>query len=153
MNTQKPWLKNYLEGVPHEIDLAGYASIVDFIEESFAKYPDRIAIESMGHKISYRQLDILSKDFAAYLQTLGLEAGSRIAIMFPNVPQYLIAMFGTLRAGYVVVNINPLYTARELEHQLQDSGASILVMLENFAHVYQEIADQGLVKRLSLIHI
>ena len=148
MNTQKPWLKNYLEGVPHEIDLAGYASIVDFIEESFAKYPDRIAIESMGHKISYRQLDILSKDFAAYLQTLGFEAGSRIAIMFPNVPQYLIAMFGTLRAGYVVVNINPLYTARELEHQLQDSGASILVMLENFAHVYQEIANQGLVKKV-----
>ena len=148
MNTQKPWLKNYLEGVPHEIDLAGHTSIVDFIEESFGKYPDCIAIESMGHKISYRQLDILSKDFAAYLQTLGLEAGSRIAIMFPNVPQYLIAMFGTLRAGYVVVNMNPLYTARELEHQLQDSGASILVMLENFAHVYQEIADQGLVKRV-----
>jgi long-chain acyl-CoA synthetase len=148
MNTQKPWLKNYLDGVPHEINLAGHTSIIDFIEESFAKYPDRIAIESMGHKISYRQLDILSKDFAAYLQTLGLEAGSRIAIMFPNVPQYLIAMFGTLRAGYVVVNINPLYTARELEHQLQDSGASILVMLENFAHVYQEIANQGLVKKV-----
>lgn len=148
MNTQKPWLKNYLAGVPHEINLAGHASIVDFIEESFSEYPDRIAIESMGHKISYRQLDILSKDFAAYLQTLGLEAGSRIAIMFPNVPQYLIAMFGTLRAGYVVVNINPLYTARELEHQLQDSGATILVMLENFAHVYQEIADKGLVKKV-----
>lgn len=148
MNTQKPWLKNYLAGVPHEINLAGHASIVDFIEESFSEYPDRIAIESMGHKISYRQLDILSKDFAAYLQTLGLEAGSRIAIMFPNVPQYLIAMFGTLRAGYVVVNINPLYTARELEHQLQDSGAAILVMLENFAHVYQEIADKGLVKKV-----
>jgi long-chain acyl-CoA synthetase len=148
MNTQKPWLKNYPEGVPHEIDLAGHISIVDLIEEAFGKYPDRIAMESMGHKISYRQLDILSKDFAAYLQTLGLDAGARIGIMFPNVPQYLIAMFGTLRAGFVVVNINPLYTARELEHQLQDSGASILVMLENFAHTYQEITGQGLVKKV-----
>lgn len=148
MNAQKPWLKNYLEGVPHEIDLAGHTSIVDFIEESFSKYPERIALESMGHTISYRQLDVLSKDFAAYLQTLGLDTGARIAIMFPNVPQYLIAMMGTLRAGFVVVNINPLYTARELEHQLQDSGASILVMLENFAHVYQEIAEQGLVKKV-----
>jgi len=148
MNAQKPWLKNYLEGVPHEIDLVGHASIIELLEESFSKYPERIAIESMGHVISYRQLDILSKDFAAYLQTLGLEPGSRIGIMFPNVPQYCIAMLGTLRAGHVVVNINPLYTARELEHQLKDSGASILVMLENFAHVYQEIADHGLVKKV-----
>ena len=148
MNTRKPWLKNYLEGVPHEIDLSAYSSVVDLIEKSFQAYPDRIAIESMGHSISYRQLDTLSKDFAAYLQTLGLEAGARIGIMFPNVPQYLIAMLGTLRAGYVVVNINPLYTARELEHQLQDSGASMLVMLENFAHVYQDIAKQDLVKKV-----
>jgi long-chain acyl-CoA synthetase len=148
MNTPKPWLKNYLEGVPHEIDLAGYSSIVELIEESFRAYPNRIVIESMGHTMSYRQLDVLSKDFAAYLQTLGLDAGSRIGIMFPNVPQYLIAMLGTLRAGYVVVNINPLYTARELEHQLQDSGASILVMLENFAHIYQDIANQDLVKKV-----
>jgi len=148
MNTPKPWLKNYLEGVPHEIDLAGHSSIVELIEESFRAYPNRIVIESMGHTMSYRQLDVLSKDFAAYLQTLGLDAGSRIGIMFPNVPQYLIAMLGTLRAGYVVVNINPLYTARELEHQLQDSGASILVMLENFAHIYQDIANQDLVKKV-----
>jgi long-chain acyl-CoA synthetase len=84
INAQKPWLKNYLEGVPHEIDLAGHTSIVDFIEESFRQYPERIAIESMGYKISYRQLDILSKDFAAYLQTLGLDKGARVAIMFPN---------------------------------------------------------------------
>ena len=148
MNSQKPWLKHYLEGVPHEIDLVGYSSIADLIEDSFKNYPNRMAMESMGHTTSYRQLDILSKDFAAYLQTLGLEAGARIAVMFPNVPQYLIAMLGTLRAGFVVVNINPLYTARELEHQLQDSGATILVMLENFAHVYQEIANQGLVKKV-----
>jgi len=148
MNPQKPWLKNYLEGVPHEIDLAGHVSIVELLEVSFAKYPHRIAIESMGYSISYRQLDILSKDFAAYLQTLGLDAGARIAIMFPNVPQYLITMVGTLRAGFTVVNINPLYTARELEHQLHDSGASVLAILENFAHVYQEIANQALVKKV-----
>ena len=148
MNPQKPWLKNYLEGVPHEIDLAGHISIVELLEASFAKYPHRIAIESMGYSISYRQLDILSKDFAAYLQTLGLDAGARIAIMFPNVPQYLITMVGTLRAGFTVVNINPLYTARELEHQLHDSGASVLAILENFAHIYQEIAHQALVKKV-----
>jgi len=142
MNPQKPWLKNYPAGVPHEIDLAGYSSIVGLLEESFAKYPNRIAIESMGHQITYRQLDTLSKDFAAYLQTLHLDAGARIAIMFPNVPQYFITMLGALRAGFVVVNVNPLYTARELEHQLRDSGASVLAILENFAHVYQEIADQ-----------
>ena len=148
MNPQKPWLKNYLEGVPHEIDLAGHVSIVELLEVSFAKYPHRIAIESMGYSISYRQLDILSKDFAAYLQTLGLDAGARVAIMFPNVPQYLITMVGTLRAGFTVVNINPLYTARELEYQLHDSGASVLAILENFAHVYQEIAHQALVKKV-----
>ena len=148
MNNSKPWLKNYLEDVPHEIDLAGYSSIVDLIEESFSLYGNRVAIEAMGRTFSYRQLDILSEDFAAYLQTLGLEPGARIAIMFPNVPQYLIAMLGTLRAGFTVVNVNPLYTARELEHQLQDSGASVLVMLENFAHVYQGIANQGLVKKV-----
>ncbi len=148
MNTQKPWLKNYLEGVPHEIDLVGYSSIVDLLKESFKSHPSRVAIESMGHKMTYRELDILSRDFAAYLQTLGLDAGARVAIMFPNVPQYLIAILGTLRAGYVVVNVNPLYTARELEYQLQDSGASILVMLENFAHVYQEISHQALVKKV-----
>jgi long-chain acyl-CoA synthetase len=148
MNSKKPWLKNYPEGVPHEIDLLDYSSILELLEESFAKYPNRIAIESMGHKISYRQLDILSTNFAAYLQTLGLDAGARIAIMFPNVPQYLIAMLGTLRAGFVVVNANPLYTARELEHQLRDSGASVLVILENFAHIYQQIGDAALVKKV-----
>ena len=98
--------------------------------------------------MTYRQLDILSKNFAAYLQTLKLDSGARVAIMFPNVPQYLIAMLGTLRAGYIVVNVNPLYTSRELEHQLRDSGASVLVILENFAHVYQSIADQSILKEV-----
>ena len=148
MNTQKPWLKNYPDGVPHQINLVGHSSLVELIEESFALHPHRVAIESMGRSISYRDLDILSKDFAAYLQTLGLAQGARVAIMFPNVPQYLISMLGTLRAGYVVVNVNPLYTARELEHQLRDSGASVLVLLDNFAHIYQGMADQNLVKKV-----
>ncbi len=148
INTEKPWLKNYPDGVPHQINLADRSSLIELIEESFERYPNRIAMESMGHSISYRQLDALSKDFSAYLHTLDLATGARVAIMFPNVPQYLIAMLGTLRAGYVVVNINPLYTARELEHQLRDSGASVLAILENFAHIYQEIADQGLVKKV-----
>lgn len=148
MNPRQPWLKNYLEGVPHEITLGHYASLVTLIEESFRQFPNRIALEFMGSSMSYRQLDILSQEFAAYLQALSLEPGARVAIMLPNVPQYLITMLGTLRAGYVVVNVNPLYTARELEHQLRDSGASTLVVLENFAHVYHEIAHQSLVKKV-----
>ncbi|QWE17663.1 AMP-binding protein [Polynucleobacter sp. AP-Nino-20-G2] len=148
MNAQKPWLDHYLEGVPHEVNLDGHTSLVELLEESFQKFPNRVVIDSMGYTMTYRQLDSLSQEFAAYLQTLGLDAGSRIAIMFPNVPQYVIAMLGTLRAGFVVVNVNPLYTSRELEHQLRDSGAAVLAILENFAHVYQEIADQSLVKKV-----
>jgi long-chain acyl-CoA synthetase len=102
----------------------------------------------MGKTLTYRELDLLSKDFAAYLQTLGLEPGSRVAIMFPNVTEYLVTMLGTLRAGFVVVNVNPLYTSRELEHQLKDSGADVLVMLENFCHIYQAIAAQVTLKQV-----
>ena len=148
MNSEKPWLKNYPDGVPHEIDLSHYSSLVELFEESFKRYPNRVVLESMGRTLTYRELDHLSKDFASYLQTLGLEPGSRVAIMFPNVTEYLVTMLGTLRAGFVVVNVNPLYTPRELEHQLKDSGSDVLVILENFCHVYQQIADQ-----LSLIHI
>jgi long-chain acyl-CoA synthetase len=140
MNPSKPWLKNYPEGVPHEIDISSYASLVAMFEESFAHFPNRNACEYMGKFTTYRELDHLSKHFAAYLQTLGLEPGSRIAIMLPNIVQFQIAMIGVLRAGYVVVNVNPLYTARELEYQLKDSGACVLLTLENFAHVYQQIA-------------
>lgn len=148
MNPRFPWLKHYPKGVPHEVDLAGQASLLDLIESSFAQFPDRIAIESMGKTMSYRKLDVLSQEFAAYLQTLGLKPGARVAIMFPNVPQYLIAMLGTLRAGYTVVNVNPLYTPRELEHQLRDSGAEVLAILENFAHIYQSIGIPSLVQKV-----
>jgi long-chain acyl-CoA synthetase len=148
MNSEKPWLKQYPAGVPHEIDLAYYGSLVEMFEESFKSYPNRIAVESMGHSWTYRQLDRLSKNFAAYLQTLDLEPGARIALMFPNVTEYLVAMVGSLRAGCVVVNVNPLYTSRELEHQLKDSGASVLVMLETFAHIYQDIASKVSLKQV-----
>ena len=135
----KPWLKLYPEGVPHEIGPLAHTSLTDFIDECFARFGKRRAVEAMGTFFSYRELDKLSQDFAAYLQTLHLDPGARVALMYPNVIEYVVAMIATLRAGYVVVNINPLYTARELEAQLQDSGAAVLVMMENFAHTYQEI--------------
>jgi long-chain acyl-CoA synthetase len=141
-NPSKPWLKSYPEGVPHNIDQSSFASLVEMFEASFASYPNRKACEYLGKFMTYRELDIQSQNFAAYLQSLGLEPGARVAIMLPNVIQFQIAMMGVLRAGLVVVNVNPLYTARELEYQLKDSGASVLIILENFAHVYQKITKQ-----------
>jgi long-chain acyl-CoA synthetase len=148
MNSSRPWLKNYPAGVPQEIGLPSHASLTDFLEECFDRFSNHRAVESMGVFFTYCQIDRLSKDFASYLQTLGLEPGARIALMYPNVVEYLIAMLGTLRAGYVVVNINPLYTPRELESQLKDSGASVLVLMENFAAIYQSIANEALVKQV-----
>jgi long-chain acyl-CoA synthetase len=137
---EKIWLKSYPPGVPAEIDPAVYSSLVDIAEQSFKKFADHAAYVQMGSEITYRQLDTLTRDFAAWLQNeCGLERGDRVAIMLPNVLQYPVAMFGALRAGLVVVNTNPLYTARELEHQLKDSGAKAIVILENFAHVLQEV--------------
>ena len=148
MNMAKPWLKNYPAGVPTEIILPLHTSLVDILDESFARYSKRTAIESMGQSFSYGELDRLSLQFASYLQSLNLPEGSRVAIMFPNVTQYLVAMLGVLRAGFVVVNINPLYTPRELEHQLNDSQASVLVLSENFAHIYQPIAGHTSLKQV-----
>lgn len=142
MNTHKPWLVNYPDGVPHDVDISGYRSLLDLFSESFSKFRDRKVIEYLGHVTTYKELDQYSAEFAAYLQSLGLPAGSRVAIMLPNVLQYQVAMIGVLRAGYVVVNVNPQYTARELEHQLSDSGAQVLIVLENFAHVYASIATK-----------
>jgi long-chain acyl-CoA synthetase len=147
-NPSKPWLQSYPDGVPHTIGELSHASLVEMLEESFAKFPSRNACEYLGKFMTYRELDQQSRNFAAYLQTLGLETGSRIAIMLPNVMQFQIAMMGALRAGLVVVNVNPLYTSRELEYQLKDSGASALVILENFAHVYQKIAQKVSVKKV-----
>ena len=148
MSNSKPWLKNYPLDVPQEIGAPSHSSLADFFEECFERYANRQAVESMGKFFTYRQLDSLSQEFASYLHALGLEKGARVALMYPNVIEYVVAMIGTLRAGYTVVNINPLYTARELETQLQDSGASVLVLMENFANTYQQIAEQVPLKQV-----
>ena len=127
------WLGSYPQGVPADIDPDQYHSLVALMEESFARYAERTAYSFMGKNISYRQTDEDSLALAAYLQSLGLAKGERVALMMPNVPQYPVAVAAVLRAGYVVVNVNPLYTARELEHQLRDSGAKAIVIIENFA--------------------
>ncbi|MEO6362096.1 MAG: AMP-binding protein, partial [Caldimonas sp.] len=135
----KTWLKQYPAGVPAEIDVAQYASLVALLDESFARFADRTAYKFMGKLITFRQVDEASRAFAAWLQGQGLARGDRVAVMMPNVPQYPVAVAGILRAGYVVVNVNPLYTPRELEHQLKDSGAKLIVILENFASVLEKV--------------
>src|SRR5688572_32946313 len=133
------WLKSYPAGVPADIDPSKYRSLIELFDSSIAKYRDRPAFHSMGKSITFDQLDKRSRDFGAWLQARGLAKGARVAIMMPNCLQYPVAMFGVLRAGCTVVNVNPLYTARELEHQLKDSGAEAIVLLENFGHVFQEV--------------
>jgi long-chain acyl-CoA synthetase len=133
MTPERVWLGSYPEGVPADIDPDQYPSLVALMEESFVRYADRTAYSFMGKSISYRQTDEDSQALAAWLQSLGLAKGDRVAIMMPNVPQYPVTVAAVLRAGYVVVNVNPLYTARELEHQLKDSGAKAIVIIENFA--------------------
>ena len=136
---EKIWLDSYPPGVPAEVDLDEFSSIGDLFDRSVAQFRERSAYENMGASISFGDLDRLSANFGAYLQhVLKLPTGSRVALMMPNVLQYPVALFGALRAGYTVVNCNPLYTARELEHQLQDSGAETIVVLENFAATLQE---------------
>ena len=134
-----PWLEHYAPGVPAQIDLSRYHSIVDVLEQSCREFRDRPAFENMGTVMDYRQLDRLSRDFAAALQARGLKPGDRIALMMPNLLQYPIALFGALRAGLVVVNTNPMYTPRELRHQLLDSGARAIVVVDLFANVVQEV--------------
>ena len=134
---EKTWLKQYPAGVPEQIDLSQYASLTALIEEAFKKYAALSAYKFMGKSFSFGLVDEQSRAFAAYLQSQGLEKGDRVAIMMPNVPQYPIAVAGILRAGLVVVNVNPLYTPRELEHQLKDSGAKAIVIIENFAATLQ----------------
>ncbi|MBV8649795.1 long-chain-fatty-acid--CoA ligase [Paludibacterium sp.] len=145
----KIWLKNYQSGVAHEIDTNTFKSIVDVFERAVQKFRDRPAIANMDKILSYGDLDRLSADFASYLQhQLTLPKGSRIAIMMPNLLQYPIAVFGALRAGLTVVNVNPLYTPRELEHQLNDAGVDTIVILENFANVLEEVLPRTQVKHV-----
>jgi len=146
----RPWLSSYSPGVPADIDPSQYASLVQLMEESFQKYASRPAYSFMGKEVSYGQTDSLSRALAAYLQGLGLVKGDRVAIMMPNVPQYPVAVAAILRAGYVVVNVNPLYTPRELEHQLKDSGAKAIVIVENFANTLEQCIANTPVKHVVL---
>ena len=138
----KYWLKNYPEGVPHEIQPEQYRSLTQLLEESFKKNAAKPFSVCMERWMSYGQLDDLSAAMGAWLQAQGLEPGARVAIMLPNVPQFTVTMAGVLRAGYTCVNVNPLYTARELEHQLKDSGATAIVILENFARTLEEVIER-----------
>ena len=140
--SEKPWLKHYAPGVPEHIDLSEYSSIVDVLERVCAEHRDSTAFICMGTRMSYGELDRLSRNFAAALQARGLKHGERVALMMPNVLQYPVALFGVLRAGLVVVNTNPLYTARELRHQLVDAGARAIVVVENFAHVVEQVREE-----------
>ncbi len=144
MHVEKIWLKEYPAGVPAEIDLKRFASVKEIFEHCCVQFADRPAFVNMGVEITYKQLDVLSAHFGAWLQKeRGFKPGDRVAIMMPNLLQYPVALFGILRAGMTVVNVNPLYTARELEHQLKDSGARGIVILENFAHTLVELKDKG----------
>ncbi len=136
--TDRPWLSSYPQGVPADIDETQYNSLVALMEESFTRYADRVAYSFMGKDITYAETDKRSAGLAAYLQSLGLVKGDRVALMMPNTPQYPIAVAAVLRAGLVVVNVNPLYTPRELEHQLKDSGAKAIVIMENFGSTLQK---------------
>jgi long-chain acyl-CoA synthetase len=141
--TAKPWLKSYPLGVPEQINPARYRSIVEILDDACEKFAEKPAYTSMGRTITYAQYESLSRDFAAYLQSVArLKKGDRIAIMMPNVLQYPIALYAALRAGLTVVNTNPMYTARELEHQLTDAGAKAIIILENFAHTLDEVIDK-----------
>ncbi len=150
MTEERIWLSSYPPGVPADIDPSRYASLQALMEESFQKYADRTAYSFMGKDLGYGETDTLSRQFAAYLQGLGLVKGDRVAVMMPNVPQYPVAVAGLLRAGLVLVNVNPLYTPRELEHQLKDSGAKAIVILENFAATLQQCLANTPVKNIVL---
>jgi long-chain acyl-CoA synthetase len=137
--TDKPWLEQYPPSVPAEIELDRRTTLVDVLEAAFRKYAQRDAAACMGSRLRFADLDRRSQDLGAWLQSLGLARGARVALMMPNLPQYMVAIAAVLRAGYVVVNVNPLYTARELEHQLVDSGAEAIIVLENFAATLEEV--------------
>jgi long-chain acyl-CoA synthetase len=145
---EKIWLKSYPAGVPAEINIDQYASLREVLEETCAQFASRPAYSCMGRTITFAELDRLSSAFGAFLQGRGLAKGARVALMMPNVLQYPVCLFGILRAGYTVVNVNPLYTPRELEHQLSDSGAELIVVVENFACTLAEVLSKTQVKHV-----
>ncbi len=145
---EKVWLKSYPQAVPAEISIDHVASLVALFEKACADYADKVAYISMGKEMTYRQLEEKTRAFAGWLQSLGAEKGERVALMMPNLLQYPVALFGTLRAGCVVVNCNPLYTPRELEQQLRDSGATVIVIVENFAHTLEQVIGHTAVRHV-----
>ncbi len=146
----RPWLKHYPAGVPHEIELNRYSSLPAMAEEAFTKYANRPAVTCMDKTLTYGELDTLSQALGAWLQSRGLQRGARVALMMPNVLQYPVAILAVLRAGFVVANVNPLYTPRELEHQLKDSGAEAIIILENFAPTLQAVLPHTSIKTVVL---
>ena len=149
MNLERPWLAEYPAGVPAQIDVDEFPSIVSVLEKAITTYHDRPAFSNLGRTLTYAEIDKLSAQFAAYLLgELKLKKGDRVAIMMPNCLQYPIATFGILRAGLTVVNTNPMYTARELKHQLVDSGTSVIVVLDNFGHTVQEVIADTQIKKV-----
>ena len=149
-STDRPWLASYPEGVPADIDVSRYTSLAALMDESFEKFADRPAYSFLGKDVSYAEVGRRSREFGAYLQGLDLVKGDRVAVMMPNCPQYPMAVAAILRAGLIVVNVNPLYTPRELEHQLQDSGAKTIVIMENFAATLQHCLASTAVKHIVL---
>ena len=151
---EKVWLKSYPPGMPEEVPDPPFRSVRDLFEQAFEKYPNNAAYTNMGSTLTYAELDRMSMRFACYLQnTLGLTRGERVAIMLPNILQYPVAMCGIFRAGLVVVNVNPLYTARELEHQLKDSGTKCIIILENFAHILEDVIAETSVEHIVITGI
>ncbi len=150
---ERIWLKHYPRGVPADIDVDEYASVREVFEESCRAFATRPAFSCMGRRITFADLDTLSSRFGAWLQGIGCERGTRVALMMPNVLQYPVCLFGTLRAGCTVVNVNPLYTPRELEHQLVDSGAEVIVVVENFARTLQEVIARTQVRHIVVTSI
>lgn len=148
------WLKNYQQGVPETIDPDVFPSLVEMFEESFKKFSNNVAFENLGQPLTYQELDKYSQQFASYLQNdLNLQKGDRVAIMMPNVLQYPVVLLGVLRAGLIAVNVNPLYTAKELTHQLNDSGSDAIVILENFAHTLEQALPNLKLKKIILTRI
>jgi len=151
--TEFPWFKSYPAGIPKQVPLYEYNSVVEIFDESCVKYRDRVAFENMGAQLTFGQVDKLARDFGAYLQSLGLKKGDRIAIQMPNLLQFPIAFIGALRAGLIVVNTNPLYTPREMEHQFKDSGAVAIVIVANFASNLQKIVANTKIKHIIITEL
>ncbi|KTD17168.1 AMP-binding protein [Legionella jordanis] len=150
---EKVWLEHYQKDVPHTIDANEYSSLVALFEESCQKFASKVAYENLGSSITYAELDKISREFAIYLQQLGLKKGSRVAIMMPNLLQYPVILFAILRAGYVVVNTNPLYTADEVAHQMNDSGAEVIIVLANFAKTVEKALPHTKLKHIIITEV